>query len=89
MWLSSPLFTTSFDFGRLHCVGRVVGNYIESYQVRRERIFINVPPATVRHLRFKPVPVAAVASEARSLALSPSTYPRLQDATSFTSAVRL
>jgi phospholipid N-methyltransferase len=74
---------------RLHCVGRVVGNYIDNYQVRRERIFINVPPATVRHLRFKPGPIAAVALEARSLALSPSTNPRLQDATSFTSAVRL
>jgi phospholipid N-methyltransferase len=39
---------------RLFRVGRVVGGYIRDYQIRRERIFINVPPATVRHLRLKP-----------------------------------
>jgi phospholipid N-methyltransferase len=39
---------------RLFRVGRVVGGYIRNYQIRRERIFINVPPATVRHLRLKP-----------------------------------
>ena len=27
--------------------------YIHDYQIRRERIFMNVPPATVRHLRFQ------------------------------------
>lgn len=40
---------------RLFRVGRVVGGYIRDCQVRRERIFINVPPATVRHLQLKPV----------------------------------
>lgn len=45
---------------RLFRVGRVVGGYIRDYQVRRERIFINVPPATVRHLRLKPAPAPAV-----------------------------
>ncbi len=39
---------------RLFSVGRLVGGYIRDYQVRRERIFINVPPATVRHLCLKP-----------------------------------
>jgi phosphatidylethanolamine/phosphatidyl-N-methylethanolamine N-methyltransferase len=39
---------------RLFRVGRVMREYIRDYQVRRERIFINVPPATVRHLRFTP-----------------------------------
>lgn len=39
---------------RLISVGRLVGGYIRDYQVRRERIFINVPPATVRHLCLKP-----------------------------------
>jgi len=29
--------------------------YIRDYQIRRERIFINVPPATVRYLRFEPM----------------------------------
>jgi len=40
---------------RLFRVGRVVSHYIRDFQIRRERIFINVPPATVRHLRLKPV----------------------------------
>jgi phospholipid N-methyltransferase len=39
---------------RLYRVGRVVGEYIRDFQIRRERIFINVPPAMVRHLRLKP-----------------------------------
>jgi phospholipid N-methyltransferase len=39
---------------RLFRVGRVVSRYIRNYQVRHKRILINVPPATVRHLRFKP-----------------------------------
>lgn len=40
---------------RLFRVGRVMRGYIRDYQIRRERIFINVPPATVRYLRFKQV----------------------------------
>jgi phospholipid N-methyltransferase len=44
---------------RLYRVGRVVGGYIRDYQVRRERVFINMPPAIVRHLRPKPLPVGA------------------------------
>jgi phospholipid N-methyltransferase len=39
---------------RLLRVGRVVGRYNRAYQVGRERIFVNVPPAIVRHLRLKP-----------------------------------
>jgi phospholipid N-methyltransferase len=39
---------------RLFRVGRVMRGFIRDYQIRRERILINVPPATVRHLRFKP-----------------------------------
>lgn len=39
---------------RLYRLGRLVGGYIRNYQIRCERIFINVPPATVRHLRFHP-----------------------------------
>jgi phospholipid N-methyltransferase len=39
---------------RLFRVGRVMRGYIRNFQVRRERIYINVPPATVRHLRLKP-----------------------------------
>jgi phospholipid N-methyltransferase len=43
---------------RLFRVGRVMRGYIQDYQVRRERILMNVPPATVRHLRFKPAPAS-------------------------------
>ncbi|HLJ92852.1 MAG TPA: methyltransferase [Gemmataceae bacterium] len=39
---------------RLYRVGRVVGEYIRTYQVRRQRVFMNMPPAVVRHLRLKP-----------------------------------
>jgi phospholipid N-methyltransferase len=39
---------------RLFRLSRLVGGYIRDYQIRRERIFINVPPATVRHLQLKP-----------------------------------
>jgi phospholipid N-methyltransferase len=43
---------------RLFRVGRVMRGFIREYQIRREQILINVPPATVRHLRLKPaVPV--------------------------------
>ena len=42
---------------RLFRVGRVVGRYIRNYQVRRQPVFANVPPAVVRHLRLKPVVV--------------------------------
>jgi len=51
--LKTP-FASRRERRRLHCLGRVVGDYIQSFQVRRESIFINVPPATVRHLRFQP-----------------------------------
>jgi phospholipid N-methyltransferase len=52
--LKTP-FVNRRERRRLFCVGRVMGGYISNYQIRRERIFINVPPATVRHLRLKPV----------------------------------
>ena len=39
---------------RLARVGRVVGHYIRGCQVRRQRVFINVPPAMARHLLLKP-----------------------------------
>jgi phosphatidylethanolamine/phosphatidyl-N-methylethanolamine N-methyltransferase len=39
---------------RLNGVGQIVGENVRQFQVRCQRIFINVPPATVRHLRFQP-----------------------------------
>src|SRR5205807_2267725 len=62
--LKTP-FVNRRERRRLFRVGRVVGGYIRDYQVRRERIFINVPPATVRHLRLKPAALPATA-EVRS-----------------------
>lgn len=52
--LKTP-FVNRRERRRLFRLGRVVGHYIRDYQIRRERIFINVPPATVRHLRLKPL----------------------------------
>ncbi len=51
--LKAP-FLNRFGRRRLSCLGRVVNGYIDAYQFRRERIFANVPPAVVRHLRFNP-----------------------------------
>lgn len=39
---------------RLYRVGQVVAHYIRSYQVRRQQVLMNVPPAVVRHLHLKP-----------------------------------
>ncbi|HZV04214.1 MAG TPA: methyltransferase domain-containing protein [Gemmataceae bacterium] len=52
--LKSP-FVDRRERRRLFRVGRVMRGYIRDYQIRRERIFINVPPATVRYLRFEPM----------------------------------
>jgi phospholipid N-methyltransferase len=41
---------------RLHRVGRLVGRYVREHQVRRERVLLNLPPATVRFMRLKPRP---------------------------------
>ena len=51
--LKSP-FCGRRERRRLYRVGRLVGGYIRSFQIRRERILINVPPAIVRHLCLKP-----------------------------------
>jgi hypothetical protein len=39
---------------RLYRVGRVVGKFIRAHQIRRQPVFMNVPPAMVRHMRLKP-----------------------------------
>lgn len=52
--LTTP-FVNRRERGRLARIGRVVGHYIRAYEVRRQRVLINVPPATVRHLRLKPL----------------------------------
>ncbi len=51
--LKTP-FVNRRERRRLYRVGRVVGRYIRAFQVDRHQVFINVPPAMVRHLRLKP-----------------------------------
>lgn len=51
--LKTP-FATRQERRRLYRVGRVVSHFISAYQVKRERVFRNVPPAVVRHFRFQP-----------------------------------
>jgi len=51
--LKTP-FVNRRERRRLYRVGRVVGRYIEAFQVSREKVLMNVPPAVVRHLRLKP-----------------------------------
>ncbi|MFL5329629.1 MAG: class I SAM-dependent methyltransferase [Gemmataceae bacterium] len=52
-------FVNRSERTRLYRVGRVVDQYIKSFQVHRERVFMNVPPAIVRHLHLKPTAAAA------------------------------
>jgi len=51
--LKTP-FVNQSERRRLFSVGRVVSRYIRAHQIRRQRVFMNVPPATVRHLCMKP-----------------------------------
>ena len=53
--LKAP-FVSKSERRRLFRVGRLVSQYVQAYQVRRERVFMNVPPAIVRELRLKPTP---------------------------------
>jgi phospholipid N-methyltransferase len=50
--LKTP-FVNRRERRRLYRVGRVVGEYVRDYQVRRQKVLINVPPAIVRHLHLK------------------------------------
>ena len=56
--LKSP-FVGRRERRRLYRVGRVVNAYIRSYQIRRQQVLMNVPPAVVRHLHLKPCSSAA------------------------------
>jgi phospholipid N-methyltransferase len=50
-------FVNRIERRRLYKVGRVVDQYIKAFQVHRERVYMNVPPAIVRHLHLKPTAV--------------------------------
>jgi phosphatidylethanolamine/phosphatidyl-N-methylethanolamine N-methyltransferase len=47
-------FVSRRERRRLYRIGRFVDGYVNAYQVRRQRILMNVPPAIVRHLRLRP-----------------------------------
>jgi phospholipid N-methyltransferase len=51
--LKTP-FVNRRERRRLYRVGRIVGQYIRTCQVRHEQVLMNVPPAVVRHLRLHP-----------------------------------
>jgi phospholipid N-methyltransferase len=51
--LKTP-FVDERERRRLYKVGRIVGRNIRQYQVRRQQVLMNVPPAIVRHLQLKP-----------------------------------
>ena len=51
--LKSP-FVERRERERLQHVGWILGSYVRRFQFDRERIYVNVPPAVVRHLRLKP-----------------------------------
>ena len=51
--LKTP-FVNRRERRRLYRVGRIVESYVRSCQFRQAHVLANVPPATVRHLRFAP-----------------------------------
>jgi phospholipid N-methyltransferase len=73
---------------RLFGVGRVVGNYIRSCQVRREKVLMNVPPAIVRHLRLRPQPLRRAFEEGLRNALPPGSDRKPSEPPSRTSPIR-
>ena len=38
---------------RLRGIGRVMGKFLADYEIRRDRVLVNVPPAWVHHVRVK------------------------------------
>src|SRR5260370_36722736 len=51
--LKSP-FVGRSERQPLNGVAEIVNEYVRKYQVRCQRIYINVPPATARHFRMRP-----------------------------------
>jgi hypothetical protein len=51
--LQTP-FVNRRERRRLYRLGKVVGRYIRNFQVRRQQVLMNFPPAIVRHLQLKP-----------------------------------
>jgi phosphatidylethanolamine/phosphatidyl-N-methylethanolamine N-methyltransferase len=60
--LKSP-FVNRRERRRLYRVGLVVERYLRDGQFRRQRVWINFPPAYARHLHLKPIGGAIGASE--------------------------
>jgi phosphatidylethanolamine/phosphatidyl-N-methylethanolamine N-methyltransferase len=86
--LKSP-FVNRRERRRLYRLGRVVGGYIRSYQIRRQQVLINVPPAIVRHLRPKPPQSGLSGPDRRREPVLPKMDRPLQDFSHRTSPVSL
>lgn len=84
--LKTP-FVNRRERRRLYRVGRVVGSYIRDFQVKRQQVFINMPPAIVRHLQLKPCMANAGTASGRTNAFSAVTERPLQALPSRTSIV--
>lgn len=86
--IASP-FVPRREKRRLYRVGRVVDSYIRSFQVRRQQVLINVPPAIVRHLRLKPTAGSLVLPGRLRTSASAGVNRLLQDASRRTFSVLL
>jgi phospholipid N-methyltransferase len=56
--LKAP-FVGRVEKRRLRRVGMVVSRYIRDFQIRNDKVFINLPPAVVRHMHLKPAAPAS------------------------------
>lgn len=62
--LKSP-FVNRNERRRLYRIGKIMDGYVRGFQFRRQRIYANLPPATVRYLRLHP-PASTAARRARA-----------------------
>ena len=51
--LKTP-FVNKSERRRLYRVGHLVGSFVRKHQISQANVLVNVPPATVRHLRIAP-----------------------------------
>jgi phospholipid N-methyltransferase len=61
--LKSP-FVNRQERRRLYRIGKIMDGYVRGFQFRRQRIYANLPPATVRHLRMRPTAATATSRTA-------------------------
>jgi phospholipid N-methyltransferase len=58
LWIRSAkrLFVSRPERRRLHVLSRFLERRIQAYQFREDWVFLNIPPAVARHLRFRAAP---------------------------------